>query len=188
MVPQGLKYAGDVKEQFSGPNLRIGWPKRFLTFTFVVFVAVFFVYLGLAFGYQAFLRNSISNIEAELGGLSSQISIEQKENLRTLYSQVTNIRQLLREHTLTSQVFTLFEAVTSESVVYTNFSLATSEREVEIEGFAGSYEDLVSQLVLLEDTPQIEKLTLEDSAFQNGLIAFRLRVTLADNILFPPSL
>ncbi|MEX2054026.1 MAG: hypothetical protein WD883_00560, partial [Candidatus Colwellbacteria bacterium] len=139
----------------------------------------------LAFGYQTFLQSSINNIETELGSLSAQISDEQKEDLRTLYSQVTNIRELLRGHTLTSQAFTLFESITSENVVYTNFNLSVTERDVDIGGVAGSYEDLVSQLVLFEEAPQIEKITLEGSEFQNGLISFRLRATLAEGVLFP---
>ncbi len=185
MASQGIQYAQDVRRQFSGPSSKVGWPKSFLTFSFVIFATVFFIYLGLAFGYQSFLNASINNIEEELGTLSSQISEQQKDDLTALFSQVTNIKTLLQEHSVSSQVFLLLESITSENVYYTNFDLSVPDQEAIVEGFAASYEELVSQLALFEEAPQIEKLTLEESEFQNGLIRFKLRLLLAEEILTP---
>jgi len=188
MAPQGLQYAQNVREQFSSSGRGAGLPKKFLTFSFVVFAFVLIVYLGLAFGYGTFLRSSIDKARGDLGSLSSQITPQQKEDLATLYSQVTNIRGLLENHALTSQIFTLFEAITSQKVEYTGFDISVPDREVSIEGFAATYEDLVSQLVLYEESPQIERYSLEESEYQKGVIRFKARVVLTKDILQPIAL
>ncbi len=185
MASQGLQYAQNVREQFPGSDRKVGWPKKFLTFSFAVFASVLTVYLGLAFGYEAFLKSSINKVDGELGSLSSQITDQQKKDLITLHSQMANIRDLLKNHTLTSQVFTLFEAITSQKVKYVAFNLSIPEREMSIEGFAATYEDLISQLVLLEQSPQIEKFSLEESEIQKDVVRFKVKVILAKNILQP---
>lgn len=188
MAPQGFQYAQNVREQFSSVSRGLGWPKRFFTFSFFIFLLVLVIYLGLAFGYETFLKSSINKVENELGSLSAQITDEQKEDLTTLYSQVTNIRELLREHALSSQLFTLFEAITSQRVKYVGFDVSVPDREVSIEGFAATYEDLVSQLVLFEESPQIERFSLEESELQDGIVRFKVRVVLTADILQPESL
>ena len=188
MAPQGLQYAQNVKEQFSGSSKGVGWPKKFFTFSSVIFIFLLVIYLGLGFGYEAFLQSSIKRIKGELGSLSDQITDQQKEDLTPLYSQVTNIRDLLGGHTLTSQIFALFEVITSQKVKYTDFSLSAPDREVSIEGFAATYEDLVSQLVLFEESPQIERFTLEESEIQNGIVRFKAKVILVESILQPEAL
>jgi len=185
MAPQGLQYTQNVREQFSGSSKGVGWPKKFLTFSVAIFAFVFIVYFGLAFGYEIFLRSSIEKVEGELGSLSSQITDQQKTDLTTLYSQVTNIRDLLKGHTLTSQVFTLIEAITSQQVKYVGFDLSVPDKAVDIDGFAAAYEDLVSQLVLYEESPQIERFTLEESAIQNGVVGFKVKLFLVEDILQP---
>ena len=188
MAPQGLQYAQNVREQFSSTTKGFGWPKKFFTFSFVLFASVLGVYLGLAFGYKTFLNSSNEKAKGELGSLSSKISPEQKEDLATLYSQVTNIRGLLENHTLTSQAFTFFESITSQKVKYTSFSLSTSDREVSIEGVAATYSDLVSQLVLFEDSQYIEKFSMDEAEYESGSIRFKMDVVLAKSILEPITL
>jgi len=181
MASEGIRYAQNVGRQFS--NNSVGWPKRFLSFGILLFTLVLFVYLGLSIGYENFLRGSIDRIEGEIGELSSQISDTQKEDLAILYSQVTNIKGLLRNHTAASNAFSMLEAITSENVAYTNFALSVNQKDVAIEGIAGTYDDLVSQLALFEEAPEIEKVLLEESEFQNGVIRFQINVTLADGVL-----
>ena len=185
MALQGLQYAQNVREQFSASGRGVGWPKKFFTFSLTVFAFVLFVYLGLAFGYETFLRSSIEKVKGELGSLSAQVTEAQRADLITLYSQVTNIKDLLENHTLTSQVFILFETLTSQKVKYTTFDLSIPDREVSIEGLAATYEDLVSQLVLFEESPQIERFSLEESEVQKGVIRFKAKVVLVEDILKP---
>ena len=188
MALQGLQYAQNVREQFSGSAKGVGWPSKFFTFSLVIFIFLLVIYLGLGFGYEAFLQSSIKKIKGELGSLSDQITDQQREDLITLYSQVTNIKGLIADHTLTSQVFTLLEAITSERVKYVGFDLSVPDRELSIEGVAATYEDLVSQLVLFEQSPQIERFSLEQSAVQGGIVTFKVKVILTKEILQPKTL
>lgn len=185
MALQGLQYAQNVREQFSNSTKGVGWPNKFFTFSLVIFVFLLVIYLGLSFGYEVFLKSSIKRIEGELGSLSEQITDQQREDLITLYSQVTNIGGLIDGHNLTSQVFTLLEVITAERVKYVGFDLSIPDRELSIEGVAATYEDLVSQLVLFEESPQIERYSLEQSAVEGGIIKFRVKIILAEKILRP---
>ena len=182
MAPQGPQYT-NVQEQFKNSSSKVGWPKRFFTFSLVLFLAVFLVYLGLAFGYESFLQNRVSEVEMELEALANEVSDEQKEQLATLYSQVSNIRDLLSDHTIASQTFDLLESITSEQVVYTAFDLSTPEREASVEGAAASYDALVSQLALYEESDMIERFSLEESQFQDGVIIFSAEILFEENVL-----
>lgn len=181
MAPQGPQYT-NVQEQFQNSGSKVGWPKRFFTFALVLFVTVFLVYLGLAFGYESFLQNAIGEIETELDTLSDQVTDEQREQLATLYSQVTNIRGLLSDHTVASQAFNVLQSITSDQVVYTDFDLSTPEREASIEGVAASYEALVSQLALYEDSDAIERFTLKNSEVQNNIVTFGVTVVFQPDV------
>lgn len=183
MAPQGPQYAQNIREQVSGGASAISWPKKFFTFGLIVFIAVLLVYAGLAFGYGTFLKSAISGVEDELDRLSNTITAGQKENLSTLYSQVTNIRRLADEHVISSAALDAVEDVTSERVVYTNFEMTISDRVVALEGVAGSYEDLVSQLALYERSESVERFSLETSELEGNIVRFSVKLTLSEDVL-----
>ena len=179
MAPQGPKYDNPA-EGFSDPNANVGWPKKFLSFSITLFILVFLTYFSLSFGYQVFLNSKISDVRAELDTLESQITPAQKESLATLYSQVTNIRELIRDHSLASKFFDSLEAMTSENVAYIDFDMDISNKEVAIAGVAASYEDLVSQIALYEQAPEIESITLERANLDGSIVNFNLKMTVSE--------
>ena len=120
---------------------------------------------------------------SQLDALSRQVTAEQRDDLATLYSQVANIRTLLGDHTLASNVFDMLQAVTSEHVVYTNFELSVPDRKVNLTGAAASYDDLVSQLALFETTDVIESYSLENSEINGSVVRFLVTVTLKEEVL-----
>ena len=61
-------------------------------------------------------------------------------------------------------------------------------REVSIEGVAATYSDLVSQLVLFEDSQYIEKFSMDEAEYESGSIRFKMDVVLAKSILEPITL
>lgn len=179
MAPQGPRYQNPA-EGFSHPNAQVGWPSRFFTFSFTIFGLVFLTYAGLNFGYKTFLKSQINDVRSELEALESQVTSEQKENLATLYSQVANIRELVEDHSLTSKFMDSLESMTSQNVSYIDFDIDTENREVSITGVAASYDDLVSQLVLYEQSPDIESLTLEKAALDGSIVSFSLEMVVSE--------
>jgi hypothetical protein len=161
----------------------VGWPKRFFTFSLVIFVAVLLIYVGLAFGYKLFLKKSLEDLGGKLDELSRQITQEEKDSLAILYSQLTNMRSLLGSHVFSSKVFTLLESITHPKVVYLGLDLNTKEREIIITGAAATYEDLTAQLALLESSSQIDKYNLESSEWDEGVVQFKINLTVAKDVL-----
>ena len=178
MAPQGPRQQNPA-EGFTSPNANVGWPSRFFSFSITIFALVFVTYLGLTFGYQTFLNQKIKEVRDELDGLEAQVTPEQKENLATLYSQVANIRTLFEEHSLASRFFDMLEAITDTEVSYLDFDMDIENREVSLSGVAASYEDLVSQLALYEQTPEIETVTLEQAGLEDGIVSFSLKMTVS---------
>jgi hypothetical protein len=179
MAPQGPRNQNPA-EGFSDPNANVGWPKKFLSFSITMFVLVFLTYFGLSFGYQTFLNSKIETVRAELDVLESQVTPEQKESLATLYSQVTNIRDLIKNHSLASKFFDSLEVITSENVSYLEFDMDIPNKEVAITGVAASYEDLVSQLALYEESPEIETITLEKASLDGSIVDFSLKMIVSE--------
>ncbi|MDD5711036.1 MAG: hypothetical protein PHV43_02985 [Candidatus Colwellbacteria bacterium] len=182
MPSQLPQYTQGLRDQFTSSNLAVGWPKRFFTFTVILFAAVFLVYIGLAFGYRMFLNRSIDKLDSELESLSSEITDEQREELATLYSQVTNVRTLLENHVATSKAFTLLESITYPKVAFLTLDLDMKDRRVVVSGVSPSYDGLTAQLALLENEPNIEEYNLEDSSWDDGVVQFKINMTIDRNV------
>ncbi|MBU2101688.1 hypothetical protein KKH05_03150 [Patescibacteria group bacterium] len=182
MPIQAPQYTQNVQEQFSSGVPSIGWPKKFFTFALVLFLASFFFYAGLAFGYKTFLNKAIGESTAELDGLSDRVSSEEKDNLAMLHSQLTNIRSLLGSHVFSSQGLVLLESITHPNVSYIGLDLTTDKGEISIEGIALSYEDLVAQLTILENSEFVESYNLENSQWESGGIQFRINMVVTEKV------
>jgi len=178
MIPQPPPYAQSLRDQFSSTTLAVGWPKRLFTLATILFISVFLVYVGLAFGYRVFLNNSIEKLDDQLETLSTQITEEQKEDLATLYSQVTNVRTLLKDHVATSQAFTLLESLTHPKVTYLNLDLDMKDRRLILSGITPSYDDLTAQLAIFENSSDVERYNLESSEWDNGVIQFKVNLVM----------
>ena len=182
MPLQTPQYTQNVQEQFSSGVPSIGWPKKFFTFALVLFVASLFFYAGLAFGYKTFLNKSINEAKVGLEDLSSRVSGEEKDNLATLHSQLTNIRGLLKDHVFSSQGLIFLESITHPNVSYTGLDLTTDNGEISIEGLTASYEDLVAQLTILENSEFVESYNLENSQWESGNIQFRINLVVSKEV------
>ena len=53
-------------------------------------------------------------------------------------------------------------------------------KEVAITGVAASYEDLVSQLALYEESPEIESITLEKASLDGSIVDFSLKMIVSE--------
>ena len=169
----------DLKNQFlAGEELPSGVPRQFLLFSLIAFFAALILFAGLRFGYQVFLENAIEDLEAEVDRLGGQVTSEQQASLARLYSQVANLETLLEDHVFASELFPVLEANTHSRVAYRALEVSVPDREVAIEGLAGSYDDLVAQLALFERAPAVERLVLEDSQAEGSTISFRVILTM----------
>ncbi|MBI2010650.1 MAG: hypothetical protein HYS89_00170 [Candidatus Colwellbacteria bacterium] len=155
-------------------GLPTGTPRRILIASFITFLAVILVYLGLRFGYKLFLENSIEDLRTEAEVISAEVSVEEQENLITLYSQINNLQKVLAAHVDVTPAFTFLEASTHPRVVFESADISVADQELRLEGAAGSYEDLAAQLAIFENNPSVEKVFLESSSAAGSVVRFQV--------------
>ena len=159
-----------------------GVPRRFLIFSIFFFAGILLLYLGLAFGYAAFLRSGIADAKGELEALGRKIPADDQKELIQIHSQVNNIQKLLTGHVLPSRTFSLLETSTVRQVVYLGADLSVPDRRLVIDGVAASYDELVKQLAAYERAPEVEKVNLETSDITGKVVRFKIRLTLKPEV------
>ena len=183
MPPQISTRKRSLYQQLPPEVLPSGVPKKFLLSSAILFLISILIYWGLSIGYTSFLNRSILSLEEEVDNLAFQVTSEQQETLVTLYSQINNLRDILKDHIYGAQLFPVLERNTHVNVAYRSIGLLVPDRQVIIEGVAGSYDDLVSQLAIYEAAPEIKRLTLESSAVVGNTVNFKILLTLEPGVL-----
>ena len=157
-----------------------------MTFAGSLFLLMLVIYASLDFGYGAFLRNKVQELNEEFLSLNSQVSKAEQDDLITLNSQVSNIKKLLDEHILTSRLMELFENVTSKNVSYTEFLFASDDGELNVKGSARSFEEVAVQMKILEESDEISDVFLNSAEETKQDILFDMRI-IVDKSVFLPS-
>jgi len=175
---------------FNGINGRIpgkeilpsGAPRRFLTFSAFIFFLTILIYVGLSYGYKAFLNSEIEDIQTSIEDLRFEVPLEEQEELVVFFSQIGNIQGILDNHIITTNLFPALEKYTHSEVAYRSMEISTLENKVSLDGIAGSYEALVSQLAIYESAPEIERVILNNSQRSANAITFRVTLTMDEEL------
>lgn len=145
-----------------------GLPWRLLSFATIIFGFSLFIYLGIIFGYKPYLNSEIKNLNQKISILNQSIDEGQQKQIINFYSQLVNIRDILKNHKSIFFVFDLIEKNTYQSVSYSNFKMNVVDKEIRIDGTAPDYETLVKETALWNNAPEIEKIILENIALQES--------------------
>lgn len=162
-----------------------GVPRRFLIFSIFFFGGVLLLYLGLSFGYAAFLKGQIEDSKRELTALGRQIPVEDQKELIQIYSQINNIEKLLSIHVIPSRTLSFLETTTAKQVVYLGADLSVPDRRLVVDGLAASYDELVKQLAAYEQAPEVERVNLETSDVSGKVVRFKIHLTLKPEVFKP---
>jgi len=160
-----------------------GTPRRFLTFSAFLLFLTILLYIGLSYGYKAFLDNEIKDLNNSLEELRFEVPSEEQDDLISFFSQVGNIDKILDNHIITSNLFLILEANTHKQVVYRNMEVSTVDNKVTLSGTAASYDVLVSQLAIYESVQEVKKVVLSNSQRDGGAVNFSVTLTF-DETLF----
>lgn len=172
-----MAYTRDTNEQFLQDRIPVGWPWKLFLSMGILLIVVLLVYVGLAFGYEGYLNNSINSLNSTLDSLSLQVSPTGRQEFIALYSQVSNLQKLLGSHVISSQIFPLFENMTDQNVAYTSFNLSIPNDTLSINGVAKDYATLANQLAMYQQSPQISNVILESSSLSNNAVNFTVKIT-----------
>lgn len=163
----------------AGTSLKhIGLPWRLLVFSVFIFGFSVFVFLGVKFGYGTYLEGQSKRIDNETESLASTISDKEQEGLVSFYSQLVNIEKVLNRHNFSSNVFSFLERATIPEVYYGSGSFSGGDFSISLQGKAQSFENLIGQLAVFDNSPEVQETVLERMGFEGGGTSFGLRLKL----------
>lgn len=159
-------------------------PWRLLLFAAILLGTLFFVYLGMIFGYEPYLNSQIKNLDQKIAGLNQRVESDETKNLINLYSQLVNIQGLLRSHPLPSKLFQFLENNMDAGVYYSDLNLSLSDRNLKIAGAANDYGALARQLEIFRKSPSVKAVFLDESKTgEANKIIFTMKMIMDENIL-----
>lgn len=180
------EYNKSVAEQFLGPEkLPVGWPWKMFLFSIVLFGLILFIYFGMIWGYQPFLKAEQQSLDKKINEIGGQISKEDRENFIGFYSQLVNLQSLLSSHIKGSNIYDFLEKNTNQGVYYEGADLSVTEHNLRLAGVTRSYDNLIQQLFAFEQLPEINKVILEDSQAADKGIRFTLQIIFKPELLSP---
>jgi hypothetical protein len=183
------EYNKTVAEQFLGPEkLPVGWPWKIFVFSIILFGLVLFVYFGIIWGYQPFLKAQEQSLDKKINEIGGQISQQDRENFIKFYSQLVNLQNLLNNHIKGSNIYNFLEKNTDQGIYYEGANLSVTEHNVNLTGVARSYDNLVKQLAAFEQAPEISRVILQDSQASDKGIRFVLQLVFKPELLSPAHL
>jgi len=166
-----------------GEKVEAGLPWRLLVFSAFLFGLLFFVYLGMQFGYKPYLNSRIKNLDSKINNLNQVIDEGERKRLIDMYSQFINIQDLLKSHTVPSRLIELLEKNTQSQIYYLSLNFSLTDKSLRLEGVSPNYNILAQQLELFQRIPEIERVNLDNSQLLgNGDIRFSIK------LIFKPEL
>jgi Tfp pilus assembly protein PilN len=147
-----------------------------------------FIAAAVSAGGLYFYRRSVDRTRAEW---AAQVEIQESELRPELLAQLIDLsntltvtRELLQNHTISSNVFTLLQETTHPKVQYTTFAFSVEKQTIEVAGLALSYQAVAEQVRILEGQSQVAKVGFGGLALgEKGLISFRLSITVKPSLL-----
>lgn len=178
----------EVSDQIIPEQIPVGFPWRLLVFSVVIFAFSVFVYLGLRFGYRAYIDTTSSDLDRRLDNLAKVITPKDREEFITFYSQIVNLKTVLDKHPFTSNVFGFLEKNTIGTVYFNDASMDVANKALILHGIAVSFENVAQQMAIFERAREINSAILSDVNLQSNGVAFSVVLTFRSEVLSKPGL
>ncbi|MCL5006632.1 MAG: hypothetical protein M1153_00580 [Patescibacteria group bacterium] len=175
-MPEYPNNLSGIQSQLLRERLPVGWPWRFLTAMFIIFLAVSLTYLGLQFGYGPLLSKKINVAENQINTLTNSILTNQSQTSLNVYSQIVNIERLLGVHVNSENFLPFLSSLTNPKVSYTSINVSVAQSELGISGVAASYAVLAEQLQAYQSSPAVRSATLQNSQASGNAIIFNVKL------------
>lgn len=144
-----------------------GWAFGVVMFSGALLFLMLVIYFGIIFGYEPYLAAKIQQKQDQITSLGNSVSPNDQANLLNFYSQISNLRTLLRKHAVASQLFSWLEKNTETNVYFTSFAFANNQ--LQIQGVGKTQADVAQQIAIFEASPQVRQANVSNvSAATNG--------------------
>lgn len=155
-----------IEKLIREPSRTQGAYRELLLISGALFGLSVLIYLGLAFGYSAYLRSSLAAVDEQIRNFSAGISQEERAELQGFYSQLVNLRTLLAEHAVGSPVLSLLERTVQPDVYYTKLTLNVNNNQAVLTGASLSLENVAAQAAALKSQPEVERVDFNNAGAQ----------------------
>ena len=172
-----------AKPQLPVASITIGLPWRLMVFSFVLFLFSIFIFAGLQYGYGMYLDAQTVEVDENIAALAQQVSESEQEELLLFYSQLTNLQKVLDRRVFTVNTFPFLEKNTLPLVYYTEAQYITEEGVVILNGVANSMQVFVQQITLFEESPEVERVIIDDVGLERGTVSFGLHIAFQSEFL-----
>ena len=154
------------------PRSTPGWAGQILMFSGTIFFISLVIYLGLAFGYTAYLSSSLSKLQDQVQTFSEQVPVEDQKKIINFYSQISNLKTVLSSHVFSSQLFTWLEKNAQVNVSYDRLNLNIQNNQLLLGGHSKTMDDIDQQLVIFQSQPEVGKIAVGNISFSDGVWRF----------------
>lgn len=172
-----------VEKLANEPVATQGIYKELLVLATALLALMLVLYGGIAYGYQAYLKSSIANLDKSIAKFGESIPQAQQDETADFYSELVNLRELLRTHTTASPVFALLERTANPNIYFTKLNLNTTTNEVDLTGAAKNLTDAAALVAFLERQPEVARVNFTNAGNQNGIWQFAMSVFLNPGLL-----
>jgi len=160
-----------------------GWMTNLITIAIIVFVVIFGLYFVANF-YDNYIRKSIADINTKIKDLAKEISVEDRNEVLTFYSQLVNLKTLLANHVYPSNIFSRLELITHPQVTFTTFSYENKTSIIKLEGYARDLNILAQQLLAFQKTTDFTKITVSDIKSTTDRVQFGVEINFRPNFIY----
>lgn len=140
--------------------------------------------LGGVFLYSDVLKSGIEGLKNELDRIKNEeFEIESINELFKVSNDIKEVRTVLAEHRVPSNLIKLIEDLTLKEVRFSNFSFAGDA--LSMNGVATSYTTVAKQAVVFETSPSIKESTLANFSLsgESGNVSFSTSITIKSELL-----
>ncbi len=165
-----------IDRMIQEPSATPGPYKELLVLSGALFLLMIVLYVGLAFGYQPYLKREVQDIDKKIQTYSQQIPPEDQKITADFYSALTNLKQLLSTHTRVLPVMGFLERTVMPNVYYNKVSVNTMSNQANVAGIAKNLEDIANQAALLEKQPEVARINFSNAGALNGVWQFTMDI------------
>ncbi|RJQ37527.1 hypothetical protein C4552_00640 [Candidatus Parcubacteria bacterium] len=162
----------------SRPLMIIG-ANWFFTVGMIVFVLGALATAGV-FGYKGYLQRVRAGEMDAVRAREQQLRSSQALEEITAFSQsLAAAQNLLQDHVFPTSILRLLEDTTHQNVQLRTLSFNRGERRVALSGIARSYQTVAEQIMVLESSPHVERVTFGGLASDaQNRVSFTMTLTL----------
>ncbi len=161
-----------------------GWSGQLLMFSSTIFFISLAVYGGIVFGYKPYLEKQISNFDVQINDFGKKIPTEEQNKLVAFYSQIVNLRGILRQHVISSQLLEWLEKNTVTSVYYNKMDFSLSSGQLNLVGYSKTVDDFSKQLIVFQNDSVVQRIAVNGLTISaNNMWQFNINLFLNSAII-----